>query len=167
MGNSGLSGRAPFADYAYLVALYESDYLPNGITKKEFCLGFSPPLPYGTTVDGMDKAKKKSAVQAAHERNKPMLLAAQQKVREALDSDDDEFKDGKAKKAEFALKVFEKVFEREEPSPELAQAVNIIIPPLFAPGTRAEKMIQALTMDEEVPRGTIEEGERLEEDKED
>ena len=166
MGRTGLSGRAPFADYAYLVALYDADYLPAKITIKDFCAGFDPPLPYATTVDGMDRARKRSAVQAAHERNKPLLLQAQKKVKEALESDDEEFKDGKAKKAEYALKVFGQVFEREEPSPELAQAVNIVIPPLFAPGTRAEEMIAALTMDEETPL-RIEGGEKLEEDKED
>lgn len=137
------SGPKPTHDYALLLAQYEADYAPHGRTLKEFCSDREPPLVYATVSAGFVAERKRTAMGAFHDRNKPLLLGAQRMIMAALTRVAQEADPIKA--GEFALKVYEKVAEREEPNPLLTLSQNIIIPPLFPSSALAARTIEALT----------------------
>lgn len=134
-------GRAPAHDWAILMAEYDADYLPENKSLKEFCL--ERKLDPTVTSNSFQKERRRSAMAAFHGRNKPLLLKAQQSVLIALE----ESKTWKNRPAaaKFALDVLEKVAEREEPNPLLAQQFNVVLPPMFPAGSLASKAIEALT----------------------
>ncbi len=137
------SGKKPSHDYALLLAQYDADYVPQGRTLEEFCKDRDIFEDYKTISAGFIRERKRTAMGAFHDRNKPLLLGAQRMVMAALtraQAESDPIKAG-----EFALKVYEKVAEREEPNPLLTLNQNLIIPPLFPPSAMAAKAIEALT----------------------
>jgi hypothetical protein len=152
------SGIRPLHDYAALLAEFEADYRPNGRTLQD--LADERGIERQTLANAFTRERKRTALEAFHARNKALLLKAQRKVNEALDSDrlKPEFAAG------FALKTMALVSEREEPNPLLAQQTNVIIPPLFAMSPLAEAFVLALTgrgVEHSVPAGGTYEGQTI------
>ena len=145
-------------DWAMLRAKYEAEYAPNNIPLKKFCADQDPPIPINTCVSAFNRERKRARLSAFHSRNPLLLLTAQQVVQASL-TDPVAFQtNAAARKAEFALRVYEKVAEREEPSPELAQQVNVVIPPLFPDSALAQRTMamltgKALVAPSDVPKG--------------
>jgi hypothetical protein len=133
------SGIRPLHDYAELLAQFEADYRPYGRTLETFALERG--IARQTLANAFTRERKRTAVQAFHSRNKALLLKAQRKVNEALDSDllRPEFAAG------FALKTMALVAEREEPNPLLVQQTQVVVPPLFAMTPLAQAAIRAIT----------------------
>ena len=134
-------GRQPSHDWALLLSQFEAEYVPHKITLRQFCKerGISEKL----CSDAFNRERKRTALGVFHDRNKPLLLVAQRRVQEALariSVEADPIKAGR-----FALEVYEKVAEREEPNPLLTQQLNVVMPPLFPPSALAARAIEALT----------------------
>ena len=148
-----------------LRAKYEAEYAPNHISLKQFCLDQDPPLHLGSTLSAFNRERKRARLSAFHERNPQILLIAQQVVKESLTSTIDPTP-SQSRKADFALRVVEKISEREEPNAALAQQVNVVIPPLFPDSALAQKTMailtgKALPAPSDVPKGEEEEPEPI------
>lgn len=127
-----------------LRAKYEAEYSPNHISLKQFCLDQDPPLHLGSTLSAFNRERKRARLSAFHARNPQILLIAQQVVKESLNSSADPTP-AQSRKADFALRVVEKIAEREEPNAALAQQVNVVIPPLFPDSAIAQRTMAILT----------------------
>ena len=125
-----------------LRAKYEAEYAPNHISLKQFCIDNGCPL--GTTLSAFNRERKRARLSAFHARNPQILLIAQQVVKESLNSSADPTP-AQSRKADFALRVVEKIAEREEPNAALAQQVNVVIPPLFPDSAIAQRTMAILT----------------------
>ncbi len=130
-------------DYPLLKAQFEAEYVPLGRTLTEFCKDRNPPMAIATVSAAFTRLDKKTTLQTFHERNQPIILVAQRRVMEGLAITDPT--PAQVRKAEFALKVFEKVSEREEPNPLLTLNQNMVLPPLFPASSLAGEAIRALT----------------------
>jgi len=149
-----MSGSRPSThDWSLLYAQYEADYLPRKIKLKDFCK--EKELPYKQTSQAFQKDRLRTTLAVFHDRNKPLLLAAQRMVMKYL-AESVNWGDPKGA-AEFALKVYEKVSEREEPNPSLTMQQVIELPPLFPASAMAAKAIETLTTIEEVKKGKADE----------
>ncbi|MDE2102498.1 MAG: hypothetical protein KGL39_34950 [Patescibacteria group bacterium] len=141
------SGKIAIKDWATLYAHFKAEYQPHLRTLKEF-VAEQPSLegiPYKTVSAAFIREEKRAKLEAFHARNEPILLAAQRHVAKAVTDPATFATVAGAKHAEFALKVFEKVAEREEPNPLLQQTMNVVVPPLFPQSALAAKAVAALT----------------------
>lgn len=134
-------------DWAILHAQFKAEYEPHHRTLKEFCAeqAVLEGVPYKSVSAAFLRESKRAKLEAFHARNEPILLAAQRHVAKAVTDPATFATVAGAKHAEFALKVFEKVAEREEPNPLLQQTMNVVVPPLFPQSALAAKAIAALT----------------------
>lgn len=128
-------------DWSLLVAQYDADYAPRKITLKEYCKETG--IEYGLASKAFARERTRTALAIFHDRNKPLLLAAQSRVMTLL-ADSQNWEDKKAAAA-FALKVYEIVAQREEPKPELHVGIDAKLPSLFPESTMAQQAIVALT----------------------
>lgn len=139
----------PLADWAFMLAEFEAEYAPHKRTIREFCLDHD--LPYSATVNGFERERRRAALGAFRDRNKPLLLGTQKQLRRVL-----EIMAASPKPevhADFMLKAYEKLAERVEPDPKLGAAASVKLPPLFASSTLGSGVTEALTKpeDEQTP----------------
>lgn len=140
MGSS-TSGPKPTRDWSFYMAQYDADYKPLGVKLKEFCK--ERELPYEQTSNNFRKLRTKAVMEVFHDRNKPILLAAQRLIMKAL-VESASWGDPKAAAA-FALRVYSEVSQREEPNPLMTANQTVVLPPLFPQSALAAQAIKALT----------------------
>ncbi len=144
MGRVPGPGREPMQDWARLLAEYNADYEPHMLTLKQFVAERCPDANYKTVSEAFGRERKRAKLETFHARNEPILLAAQRRVAEAINDPAIFESPGGAKLAEYALKVFEKVAEREEPNPLLTQNLLVAPAPLFPTSALAQEAMEIL-----------------------
>lgn len=134
------------ADWAFMLAEFEAEYVPHKRTIREFCLDHD--LPYSVTANAFERERKRGALGAFRDRNKPLIIGVQSELRRIL-----ELMAGSKdpKHADFMLKAYEKLAERVEPDPKLGAAANVKLPPLFAPSPLGAGVTEALTTPQDGP----------------
>ena len=137
----------PSQDWAFLLAQFNAEYVPLRRSLRQFV--HDRGLVYSTTAKAFDRESKRGALGAFRARNAPLLLAAQENLKQVLIAAAADPK----KYGDLAVRIYEKLAERVEPDPTLAAAANVKLPPLFGESSLGAQVTAELLESE--PHGSV------------